>query len=490
MPLSPFPFNNHRNTHTGITATSLDNFSVGTRNNPPPLWIDPFSSGTYSQSRTPFFNWESLMSSSTLNNMAHGMGLIPTVQLGEGVPVDSVKVVDDGQNIAESNNNKGVKQNSQHIDNVHFPADSQLPPQLPSDVTSNIPSIKRMRASSTIVHNNDLIHVGNNELLASSDVSKLESKFGIDPRLLSPQNPATLDPSLLSPDNPAHADLIDFMITRDMALGGHEGAVHTQPLDQNPFDVNQQSSDNVPIVLPHEISPPNGAVFVEQSTVDPSVVTSNTIESNIQPKENGKQLKETKKQQRQKKRQQKKAQQQQNREIRRQERKKKQKERQKKQQRRVKNPKIFSKKLAARKLKFKEQRIKRKLEQQLKKLDNLHNQRQQNDQISGTNKNEQMPGTKDNGKIDQISEINNGIKMPAMNTQAFNVETKEKQQRMPPIKEEQKVKGVQKRKRNRRKNKNNKSVNNKKRKGVTNKKNKAARNKKRQNRKNRKGRGI
>jgi hypothetical protein len=68
------------------------------------------------------------------------------------------------------------------------------------------------------------------------------------------------------------------MITRDMALGGHEGAVHTQPLDQNPFDVNQQSSDNVPIVLPHEISPPDGAVFVDQTTVDPPLVTSNTIE--------------------------------------------------------------------------------------------------------------------------------------------------------------------------------------------------------------------
>jgi len=474
MHLSSVPFNRHGNTHTGITATSLDNFSVGTRNSPPPPWIDPFSSGTYSQSRTPFFNWESLMSSSTMNNMAHGMGLIPTIQLGEGIPFDSVKVV------AGSNNNKGVNQNSQHIDNVQLPADFQLPPQTPPDVTSNIPLIKRMRASSTNVQNNDL-KIANNGPLALSDVSKLESKFGIDPRLLSLQNPATLDPSLLSPDNPSHADLIDFMITRDMALGGHEGAVHTQPLDQNPFDVNQQSSDNVPIVLPHEISPPDGAVFVDQTTVDPSLVTSNTIESNIQPKENGKQLKETKKQQRQKKRQQKKAQQQQNRGIRRQERKKKQKQRQKKQQRRVKNPKIFDKKLAARKLKFKEQRIKRKLKQQLKKLDNLHKQRQQNDQISGT---------KNNGKHDQISEISNGIKLTAMNTQAFNVETKEKQQRMQPNKKKQKVKEVQKRKRNRRKNKKNKGVNNKKRKNVTNKRNKVAKNKKRKSAKNKKDKGI
>jgi hypothetical protein len=56
-----------------------------------------------------------------MNNMAHGMGLIPTIQLGEGVPVDSVKVVDDGQSIAGSNNNKGVNKNSQHIDNVQLP---------------------------------------------------------------------------------------------------------------------------------------------------------------------------------------------------------------------------------------------------------------------------------------------------------------------------------------------------------------------------------
>lgn len=469
MHLSSVPFNKHGNTHTGITATSLDNFSVGTRNIPPPPWIDPFSSGTYSKSRTPFFNWESLMSSSTMNNMGHGMELIPTVQLGEGVPVDSVKVVDDGHNIAESNANRRIKQNNQHIENVHVPTDSQFPAKFPPDVTSNIPSIKRMRASSIHVQNNDMIPVASNWPLASSDVSKLESKFGVDPRLLSPQNPATLDPSLLSPDNPAHADLIDFMITRDMALGGHEGAVPTQPFDQNPFEVNQALSDNVPIVLPHEIAPPDGAVFVEQSTIVPPLITSNTIESNIHPKENGKQVKQAKKQQRQKKRQQKKIQQQQNRETRKQERKKKQKQRQKKQQRRVKNPKIFSKKLAARKLKFKEQRIKRKLEQQLKKLDNLHKQKQHNDQMSG---------------------INNGIKMTAMNTQAFNVETKEKQQYVQPIRKEQKVKELQKRKRNHRKNKNNKGVNNKKRKNVTNKRNKVAKNKKRKSAKNKKGKGI
>jgi hypothetical protein len=49
------------------------------------------------------------MSSNTMNNMAHGMGLIPTIQLGEGVPVDSVKAVDDGQlsNLDTSDKAKG-----------------------------------------------------------------------------------------------------------------------------------------------------------------------------------------------------------------------------------------------------------------------------------------------------------------------------------------------------------------------------------------------
>lgn len=333
------------NRRSAITATSLDqvpaesNFQV-------PLWIDPFASGTYSQSQTPFFDWESLMSSSRVQ--------IPTVQFGEGIPVNSVKKIDDRGKDRELN--VTIKA----IDNIHRSADSNVPPHalpsLPSN--DNIQSVHKLGVHPTPPQNHQLPYL--------KQAIDLEGNYGVDPSLISPDNPAAWDPSLLSPDNPAHADLIDFMITKDMAQGMHEITVDKTGFEHNSLD--HQTLNIFPEGPSHDITTPMSDILDLPLT---------TIENGSL--ETSKHDKLTKKQQRQEKQQQKKVEQQLRKEMKLQQQKQKQELRQqaKEKQKETKllrqqaKQKVFSEKLVAQKQKQKELRLQQKIAKQLTKLEQL-----------------------------------------------------------------------------------------------------------------------
>ncbi|XP_063430018.1 probable serine/threonine-protein kinase irlF [Mytilus trossulus] len=335
----------HNSDSTGIVATSLDH---------PPLWIDPLASGTFSQSKTPFFNWESLMSSSNINHFPQTGGDIPTFQLGEGIPMDSVQVVEN------------VGQITQEISTA-VQTDTRIAQQKdPKASFNNMSNMENVNKPSHEIL--DLTNPASSTGMFDQDATRLQNNMGIDHRLMSSDNPAAVNPNLLSPDNPTHADLIDFMIAKDMAQGT-ENVIHQNPIDKDPFAVNPEHENIFEKVPSHDVLP---RIETSSSRSSPPDITSI-----------GQENKNTKKQQRQMKQQQRKAENKERKKMQQQQRKSKQLERQqlrqiqqqerqqlRKQQKQQRNKKTAAEKLALRQQKQKA-RIQQKIEQQLKKLENL-----------------------------------------------------------------------------------------------------------------------
>ncbi|XP_052104862.1 transcription initiation factor TFIID subunit 12-like [Mytilus californianus] len=337
-----------------IVATSLDH---------PPVWIDPIASDTFSQSQTPFFNWESLMSSSNMNNFPQTGGDIPTFQLGEGIPMDSVQVIEN------------VGQITQDI-SAAVQTDTKIAQQ--KDSQASLTHLSTMNNVNTplqeiLHHPNPASSVG----ILDQDATSLKNNIGVDPRLMSPDNPAVDNPNLLSPDNPTHADLIDFMIAKDMAQGT-ETVIHQKPTEINPFGVNQEHENIFPKAPSHDVLPRIETSPSRSSAADIStpIRHQNINTKKQQRKAENKERRKMQQQQRQarnKERRQMQQQQRRTKQVQRQQmRQIQQQERQqlRKQQREERNKKIFAQKLALRQQKQKA-RIQQKIEQQIKKLENL-----------------------------------------------------------------------------------------------------------------------
>ncbi|XP_071159992.1 histone-lysine N-methyltransferase, H3 lysine-79 specific-like [Mytilus edulis] len=327
---------------TRIVASSFDH---------PPLWIDPLASGTFSQSKTPFFNWESLMSSSNINNFPQTGGDITTFQLGEGIPMDSVQVVEN------------VGQITQEI-SAAVQTDTKIAQQ-----KASLNNLSNMNNVNKPLHEIlDLTNPTSSVGMLDQDATRFKNDMGIDPRLMSSDNPAAVNPNLLSPDNPTHADLIDFMIAKDMAQGT-ENVIQQKPTEKDPFAVNPEHENIFEKVPSHDVLP---RIETSSSRSSPPDITPI-----------GQENKNTKKQQRQMKQKQRKAENKERRKMQQQQRKSKQLERQqlrqiqqqerkqlRKQQRQERNKKTVAEKLALRQQKQKA-RIQQKIENQIKKLENL-----------------------------------------------------------------------------------------------------------------------
>ncbi|CAC5360748.1 unnamed protein product [Mytilus coruscus] len=351
----------HNGDSTRIVATSLDH---------PPVWIDPIASDTFSQSQTPFFNWESLMSSSNMNNFPQTGGDIPTFQLGEGIPMDSVQVIEN------------VGKITQDI-SAAVQTDTKIAQQKNSQASlTNLSTMHNVNTplQKILHHPNPASSVG----ILDQDATSLKNNIGVDPRLMSPDNPAADNPNLLSPENPTHADLIDFMIAKDMAQGT-ETVIHQKPTEINPFGVNQEHENIFPKAPSHDVLPRIETSPSRSSAADisPPIRHQNINTKKQQGQMKQQQRKAENRERRKMQQQQRQARNKERRQMQQQQRRTKQIQRQqmrqiqqqerqqlRKQQRQERNKKIFTQKLALRQQKQKA-RIQQKIEQQIKKLENL-----------------------------------------------------------------------------------------------------------------------